>query len=694
MMAKRLLQLALGSGLVACTEGPDNGVDLTVPDRPSEELDHRLVVKFQSEVHPEVVEEGRLLMDSASATERLTRILEATGARFEPMLPGVDALFQDAHGITPEFEFSTVMMTDVMDVPDLLDLAGDVRKIPGVELLYLEPLDVPPPEDIAPPSTDFTNLQGYRNAGSNGVDAIYAASIGITGAGVRIADCEYGWNLAHEDLVDQNVQPEPGQTVPSWVVSNGWDSHGTAVLGELGAPANGYGVTGIAPGAALAVYPENSVEEGSRRAQSIANAIADSVAGDIVVLEMQTTGADGGYGPAEYDPVVWNAVQVGTSAGVHVIAAAGNGNQDLDSPGYASYRNRGDSGAIIVGAGSSGSRTKMSFSTHGDRVDVHGWGTSVTTTGYGSLAEFGGDKNQRYRSTFNGTSSATPIVAGAAALVIEYARTTYNVTLSPEELRAILTDTGQPQTDPANGEIGPLPDVRDAMTEVDARYGGCPWDPGHGNYCRDCGPCDAGEGDCEPGECAAGLTCMTDVGPDYGWASWVDVCEATCPWSPGHGNYCRDCGPCSAGEGDCEPGECAAGLTCVTDVGPDYGWASWVDVCEVGSASTKIEARVRGSNGSERLRLQIGGQTVATWNNIGTSWTIERYDHSGPVAWSDVRVRFDNDSSGRDAFVDWVELDDVRRQAEDQAVNTGTWQNGSCGGSYDDALHCNGYIAF
>jgi hypothetical protein len=48
-----------------------------------------------------------------------------------------------------------------------------------------------------------------------------------------------------------------------------------------------------------------------------------------------------------------------------------------------------------------------------------------------------------------------------------------------------------------------------------------------------------------------------------------------CSLSPGHGDYCStpNCGPCAAGEGDCDStSECQAGLTCVSDVGANYGW--------------------------------------------------------------------------------------------------------------------------
>lgn len=51
--------------------------------------------------------------------------------------------------------------------------------------------------------------------------------------------------------------------------------------------------------------------------------------------------------------------------------------------------------------------------------------------------------------------------------------------------------------------------------------------------------------------------------------------------SPGSYNYCSSSCQCAEGEGDCDEGQnqCQSGLTCATDVGPSYGWESWVDVC-------------------------------------------------------------------------------------------------------------------
>jgi hypothetical protein len=333
----------------------------------------------------------------------------------------------------------------------------EFQALAAVEFAYLATHGAPPPADIAPTTPDLEYRQGYLDGGA-GMDVDFAWSIGITGDGVRISDCEYGWNLNHEDLVDIGAVKEPGQTINPQVWVNGWGHHGTAVLGEMVAGDNGYGATGAAHGSDVFLYPEWTLEGGFRRVTAITNAIADSDAGDVVLLEMQT----GAGAPAEVDPNVWTVSRVGSDAGVIVVGAAGNGNEDLDGAGYSAYQSLGDSGAIIVGAGSATTaHNKLSFSTFGSRVNVQGWGTSVFTLGYGSYAEYGGDNNQKYTSTFSGTSSASPNVAAAAALLQEFTFDDTGNPLTPADLRQLLIDTGEAQG--TGGHIGPFPNLRAAM---------------------------------------------------------------------------------------------------------------------------------------------------------------------------------------------------------------------------------------
>ena len=104
---------------------------------------------------------------------------------------------------------------------------------------------------------------------------------------------------------------------------------------------------------------------------------------------------------------------------------------------------------------------------------------------------------------------------------------------------------------------------------------------GHVDFCRDFGPCNVGEGDCDnSSECGNGLECSWNVGKNYGIPANYDVCEATEGHS-GHVDYCRDYGPCNKGEGDCDGNsKCESGLKCNVDVGESYGFPSNYDVCE------------------------------------------------------------------------------------------------------------------
>ena len=372
-------------------------------------------------------------------TDALLARAQARSGRSQPDLAGLIEVTPPA-GTTPS---------------ELERIGESLQALPIVEAAWIETLGVPPPRE---PTPHLGDRQDYRQP-NPGLDLLAGWNMQLTGAGLRIADVEYGWNHDHEQFKEISLNPEPNQ-VP--VVGNDpWWNHGTAVVGVTSAPANGFGITGAVPDAYVHVYPELTVQGGFRRTQAVLAAIEASQPGDVVMLELQTGGVDGNYVPGEFEPSVWMATRVGADAGVVVVAAAGNGDVDLDGPDYAAYRERGDSGAIIVGAGSgTTSRAKLQFSTHGARVDVQGWGQNVFTAGYGNYAIYGDDMNRSYTAQFNGTSSATPLVASACVALQQLAKEEHGSVLAPEELRALLIETGLPQG--SGGHIGPLPDVREA----------------------------------------------------------------------------------------------------------------------------------------------------------------------------------------------------------------------------------------
>jgi hypothetical protein len=134
-------------------------------------------------------------------------------------------------------------------------------------------------------------------------------------------------------------------------------------------------------------------ERGWDLANSILVALSAISPGDVILIEQQTYGPSGhGYVPVEWIPAVYDAIKTATASGVIVVEAAANGGENLgDTSVYGSSFPSGkpDSGAIIVGAGAAcgnqgvPSRSRLSWSNYGPRVNVQGWGECVTTTGYG-----------------------------------------------------------------------------------------------------------------------------------------------------------------------------------------------------------------------------------------------------------------------------------------------------------------------
>ena len=300
-----------------------------------------------------------------------------------------------------------------------------------------------------------------------GMNIRHAWNLGYTGQNTRIKDVEYGLNINHEELNDQNASIDPNFTINS-SASEAFTEHGTAVGGIIYSDKGTYGISGIAYGAeSLVLHPEWTEESNYNRTLAVSNAINTSIPGDIIVYEMQTGGQDGEFVCAEYTQAIWDLTKAATDAGIVVVAAAGNGGENLDDPYYNSYNARGDSGAIIVGAGSSNMQhNKLSFSTYGNRVNVQGWGQNVWSTGkYGSSILIGNDFNQSYYASFSGTSSATATIGGFASVLQSYYFDKSGNYLTSNGMRQIMIDTGLPQG--TGGHIGPLPSMSAAIAEVD-----------------------------------------------------------------------------------------------------------------------------------------------------------------------------------------------------------------------------------
>lgn len=328
---------------------------------------------------------------------------------------------------------------------------------------------------------DLTEYQGYlwgdstfQNEPSRGINVLEAWELGYRGQGVHIADVQMDWDLNHEDLSYKHF-PKFSKTPPGFVI-DGAKQHGTNSLGIIFAENDDKGMTGIASEADGSVWDMLHEVIGGKKGSTIDSAAAALEPGDILQLELSTSiDQNHGVGPIELHKENWDAIKRAVDKGIIVIQAAGNGGENLDGPDYAQYRSWGDNGSIIVGAGKI-NQERLAISTHGERVDVQAWGDTVVATPgtyqwQGVTSEewhhgvtFGNDESRAYSFQFSGTSSALPMISGAAAVLQSWAIDSLGKRLNSREMRTLLKESGHAQNSAGlSGNIGPIPDVSRAL---------------------------------------------------------------------------------------------------------------------------------------------------------------------------------------------------------------------------------------
>lgn len=321
---------------------------------------------------------------------------------------------------------------------------------------------------VSPADDPYNVSQGYLDAAPVGIDARWAwTQLNGEGAGIGFVDLEQGWFLNHEDFASKSPTLLYGDNRDG--IGTYVGNHGTAVLGEVIADDNTVGVVGIAP-TVSSVNVTSHWDTASNSSGNVADAIVGALptlqVGDVLLLEIQKS-----LLPTETDVADFDAIRLAVALGIVVVEAAGNGSADLDSytdggGNFVLNRGSGDfqeSGAIVVGAASSSlPHDRKDFSNFGSRVDCYAWGENVTTAGYGGLDNGGGDNNRTYTSTFNGTSSASPIISGAALIVQGMYEANTNNRLSSFQMRTLLSNpaTGTAQGGDVAGNIGVMPDLR------------------------------------------------------------------------------------------------------------------------------------------------------------------------------------------------------------------------------------------
>jgi hypothetical protein len=335
-----------------------------------------------------------------------------------------------------------------IDCPFAIDpnqLMEVLRKSKIVELAYIQSGPSLPPT-VNPVDDTLSVLQGYLNAGPQGIGARLAW--GVTGgdgaSSVKLIDIEQGWDLHHEDIAASTL-PNTGAILDGY-----YKDHGTAVLGIIMMRDNALGGVGIVPNNNNAFVMSQWRDIGApepdwNTSDAIVAAVDYLSFGDILLLEAQTDD----LWPFEVEEATFQSIRLATALGITVIEAAGNGSHNIDT------RVTRESGAIIVGAATDTvPHTRRYNSNIGHRINCYAWGQRVETAWHST--------SPPYTNSFEGTSSASAIIAGAALNVQSVMETTYNYRLSPEQMRNVLSDdlTGIPS---ANGramdKIGVMPNL-------------------------------------------------------------------------------------------------------------------------------------------------------------------------------------------------------------------------------------------
>ncbi len=275
-----------------------------------------------------------------------------------------------------------------------------------------------------------------RNTGQNGAVAgidINVISVWDTwrGSGIRIGILDDGVQTTHPDLAlnvdtvnDYDWNGKDNDPTPS-----SSDPHGTCCAGlAAGRGNNGIGICGAAPeativGLRLIAAPETDEDEAG----------AFLHRNDIIQVKSNSWGPDDtgdvveGPGPLAAAALAAGARSGRGGLGTVVVWAGGNGLEDLDDSNYDGYANS----IYVIATGAVTDRgTQAYYSESGANLLIttpssgNNGAAEITTvdpvgsSGYNS-GTAGNFADASYTNDFGGTSAASPIAAGAVALLLQ-----------------------------------------------------------------------------------------------------------------------------------------------------------------------------------------------------------------------------------------------------------------------------------
>ncbi|MEV0241041.1 S8 family serine peptidase [Streptomyces sp. NPDC050674] len=367
------------------------------------------------------------------------------------------------------------------------DVVAQYRADPQVA--YVVPDRLNKPTAVTPNDTEYSKQWDLfeATAGMN----VPGAWDTTTGTGVTVAVIDTGY-VAHSDLaanivagydfisdtavsVDGNGRDSNPADPGDWYNANecgqgiaastsSW--HGTHVAGTIAAATNnGKGVAGIAYGAKIS--PLRVLGKCGGYDSDIIDAITWASGGTVAGVPANTNVAKvinmslGGGGACS--SATQSAITGAVNRGTTVVVAAGNENQNVSNASPANCNN------VIAVAATNRSGARASYSNYGTLVDISAPGGQTSTgTANGILSTLNSgtktpsSENYDY---YQGTSMATPHVAGLAALM-----KSANSALTPAQIESAIKANARPLPGACSGGCGA--GLADAAKTVQAVKGG------------------------------------------------------------------------------------------------------------------------------------------------------------------------------------------------------------------------------
>lgn len=274
------------------------------------------------------------------------------------------------------------------------------------------------PDDPLYPKQWYLNNTGSVGNSDADIDAPEAWNIQIGSSAIIIAIIDEGVEINHPDLKDKIVTPYDATDGDNNQEPNSWDGHGTACAGIAAAiTKNSLGVAGI--GWKVKILPVRIAYSNVPHGPWITS-ISIIQDGIRTAVDRGANVLSNSWGGGSPSSAINLAIDHAINNNCVVVFAAGNNAGPVSYPANLSLSKT----IIAVSATNEWDEFKTPSSSDGEgwwgsnfgpQINIAAPGVHMYTT---DISGPDGYTSGNYVSNFNGTSSATPLVAGTAALVL------------------------------------------------------------------------------------------------------------------------------------------------------------------------------------------------------------------------------------------------------------------------------------